>query len=461
VLRRTGASALALASLGAFTLFTGSARADDGGYYAASARATVADFYFTNPTIPGGIKPEGGGPETDVAQTSLNKGDANAQFPYLGDYVPGLPGVASGLFGFPVPPYPLAASSTFGSDPGVVSYPGISLNTASRTSSTVSDAIVGSTGSGATSHSEVNEDSEGTITATSTAASPLTVLGPVLSLKGFNSVTTVTADSSGAITRSSNLSIDQISAPGLVLRIPENTPSSYPVPVPFAIPGVSAPPPIPAPSFPVPAGGQTIVEPNIGFEDGYFVIQLPFAGNAQKYTLPAQAVIAAFKAQGVTLSYTAPQKTDDGLIGGVFSMSYTLPAPPPNQYYNGATPVTYIVGSTSAAVKKSVAKAAPATAPGLPLLTPPPAGGAVPASAVAPALPPAPPAAVSAAAPPTVNLQPAEHRSAAADLVSAALPAFVGSDLSNGYLVVIVIGLALLVSVFVLGAKGVGARWNS
>jgi hypothetical protein len=452
-----------MAPLSAFTLLSSTARADDGGYYAASARATVADFYFTNPTIPGGVKPEGGGPETDVAQTALDKGDANAQFPYLGDYVPGLPGVASGLFGFPVPPYPLAASSTFGSDPGVVNYPGITLNTASRASSTVADAIVGSSGSGATSHSEVNETTEGAITAIASAASPLTVLGPELSLKGFNSLTVVTADSSGVLTRSSNLSIDQISAPGLVLRIPQNSPSSYPVPVPFAIPGVPAFDPIPAPSFPVPMGGQTIEEPNIGFENGFFTILLPFAGGTKKYALPAEPVIAAFKAQGVALSYTAPQQTDAGLVGGVFSMSYTLPAPPPNQYYNGATPVTFIVGSTSASVKKSKpTTAAPATAPGLPILTPPPAGGALPAvSAATPALPSVLPAAVGATAPPTVNLQPALQRSAAANLVSEALPAFVGSDLSAGYLVVIAIGLALLVSVFVLGAKGVGARWNS
>jgi hypothetical protein len=460
--------ALVAGSIAGFALVgaSPSARADGGGYYSAGARATGVDFYFTNSSIPGGVRPEGGGPETDVAQTSLDKGDANAQFPYFGDVVPGAPGVVSGLFGFPVPPYPLESSSTFGSEPTSVNYPGVTLSTASRAKSTVADAVAGS---GATSHSEVDEAGDGTVTATATSSSPLAVLGPEFSVREFNSTTRVSADPSGNLTRSSTLTINEISAPGLVLKLPQNSPSAYPIPMPFAIPGVPAPAPIPAPPFPVPFGGQTISEPKLGFENGFFTINVPFGGDERKYALPAQPVLDAFQAQGITLAYTAPQQSANGITGGVFSVSYTLPAPPPNQYYNGATPVTWSLGDASAVVQKQVAgaprSAAAGTAVGPGGVLPPIApGGALPAPGVLPAGPvgsPAGLAPVSAAAPlPVVHLTP-PPRSAVGRLVSAALPAFVGSDLSRGYLVVIPIGLALLLSVFVLGAKGVGARWNS
>ncbi|MGQ0630948.1 MAG: hypothetical protein ACT4P1_07885 [Sporichthyaceae bacterium] len=444
-----------------------SAGAETDDFYEARARSVFVDGFFANGSIPAGVRPEGGGPQTDAAQSSLDQGDANASFPYFGDLVPTLPGVLGGLFGVPVPPYPLTATSTFGAGPAKVSYPGIELTATSRATSTVSDAVVGSSGSGATAHSEIDENSDGSVVALASTSSPLTVLGPLVSLKGFDSVVRVSADATGAITRQANFSVDEISVPGLVLRIPEQSPSSIPVPVPVPIPGAPAPPPIPAPPIPFPMGGETITEPKIGFINGFFTISLPFAGETQKYALPAEPVMDAFKAQGVSLNFTAAQKTKTGLLGGVLTVQYTVPAPPDNPIYQGPTPATFILGSADASVDRKAATSnaiVPAVATELAEFLPadpaPVIGTAVApvvpdAVAPAPALAPVPaPAAI-----PTVDLVPAapSQSGEVAALVAAGLPAFVNSDFSAIYLGLIGVALVGLVTVAVVGIKGVSA----
>jgi hypothetical protein len=461
-----GSGLAAAAVFGAGSLvWSPSAGAEVNSYYQASARSVVVDGYFTNSTVPGGVRPEGGGPQTDVVQSSLDKGDANASFPYFGDYVATAPGVVSGLFGFPVPPYPLTASSTFGGAPSRVNYPGIELSATSRSTSTVADAIAGSAGAGAISHSEVDESADGNVTANATASSPLTALGPLVSIKGFDSAVSVTADPNGTLTRTSNFSIDEITVPGLVLRLPEQSPSAYPIPFPVPIPGVPAPEPIPAPAFPVPNGGTTLVEPKIGFINGFFVIQQPFAGETQKYAVPADAVVQAFKAQGVTIRYTAPQETKDGILGGVFSVEYTFPAPPENPLYQGATPATFIIGDTRAAVTRAP-ETAGGPAGGLGVTAGTTAVGALPGTAAVPGAElagigavPATPGGV-----PTVNFAPQTGDGASgvgASLVAAGLPAFLGSDFSSLYLALLGLTVLGLLAAAVLGAKGVSARWNS
>ena len=463
-----GSGLAAVAVFGASSLvWMPSAGADVDSYYQASARSVVVDSYFSNSTIPGGVRPEGGGPQTDVVQSSLDKGDANASFPYFGDYVATAPGVVSGLFGFPVPPYPLTASSTFGGAPARVNYPGIELSATSRSTSTVADAIAGSAGSGAVSHSEVDESPDGNVIASATASAPLTVLGPLVSLKGVDSAVSVVADANGTLTRTSNFSIDEIAVPGLVLRLPEQSPSSYPIPFPFPIPGVPAPEPIPAPSFPVPNGGTTLVEPRIGFRNGYFVVTQPFEGKPQSYAVPADAVVSAFQAQGVTLSYTAPTQTKDGILGGVFTVQYTFPAPPENPFYQGETPATFIIGDTRAAVSRAPETAGgPDGGIGIDAAVGSPSG-ALPGAALPGNLPgtdlagigvlPAAPGGV-----PTVNLSPqAGIGSDGASLVAAGLPAFLSSDFSSIYLALVGLTLIGLLAAALLGAKGVSARWNS
>jgi hypothetical protein len=462
-----GSGLAAAAVFGTGTLaWSPHASADNGGsFYDAGARSSVVDGYFTNSTIPGGVKPEGGGPETDVAQSSLDKGDANASFPYFGDYVPTAPGVVSGLFGFPVPPYPLTASSTFGGDPAKVNYPGIELSAVSRADSTVADGVFGSAGSGAVSHSEVDQTADNQVVASAAATSPLTDLGPLVSIKGLDSTVSVTADPNGALTRTSNFSIDEITVPGLVLRIPEQSPGSIPLPFPIPVPGVPAPAPIPLQSFPIPNGGTTLVEPRIGFINGYFVVTQPFGADSHKYAVPADAVVQAFKAQGVTLNYTAPALTKNGIIGGVFAINYTFAAPPDNPFYKGPTPTTFILGATSATVQRAAQAGAVVAAPDNPVGTGVlPGGPLAPAPAVtdaaAPAVAPVPPATGGV---PTVNFQP-EHGNGGspinATLAAAGLPAFVSSDFSGIYLALIGLAVLGMVAVAVVVAKGVSARWN-
>jgi|GEM_PF-1368588 len=466
--RCLGGGVALTALVGVTTLvWTPSAGADATGYYAGNARAVFVTGYFSNPSIPGGVRPEGGGPQTDASQTSLSRGDANASFPYFGDVVPTAPGVVSGLFGFPVPPYPLTASSTYGSAPGAANYPGVTLSAVSRASSTVADAVVGTAGAGAAAHSEVEQAGDGAVRSAAAASSPLTTLGPLVSLKGVDSVVRVSAAPDGLLTRSSNFSIDQIEVPGLVLRIPEQTPGSYPIPVPFAIPGVPAPQPIPAPPIPIPAGGQTITQPRIGFVNGVFTISLPFAGKTQEYALPAQPVLDAFRAQGVALNYTSPRETKDGLIGGVFTVEYTLPPPPPNDYYHGATPATFVIGAAQAAVNRGGSSTQATAGAGLPPAPGSPANTLPPGIAPAAPAPPSGGAALPAVAPggsgapPTVAFDPSlGHRGGAARLLSAALPAFVGSNFSAIYLGLLALALAAFVGVSVLLVKG-RSRWTS
>jgi hypothetical protein len=464
-----GSGLAAAAAFGAGVLvWTPHAKADEGSFYDASARSSVVDGYFTNSTIPGGVKPEGGGPETDVAQSSLDKGDANASFPYFGDYVPTAPGVVSGLFGFPVPPYPLTASTTFGADPGTVNYPGIELSAVSRATSTVADGVFGSAGSGAVSHSEVNESADNQVTAAAAATSPLTDLGPLVSIKGLDSTVSVTADPHGALRRTSNFSIDEISVPGLVLRIPEQTPGSIPIPFPIPVPGVPAPAPVPLQSFPIPHGGTTLVEPRIGFINGYFVLTQPFGNDSHKYAVPADAVVRAFKAQGVTLNYTAPALTKNGIVGGVFAINYTFAAPPDNPFYKGPTPTTFILGATSASVQRAAQTGVVATpdntanaglVPGLPLPPAPAVGTPVPpaSAAISPALP------ATTGGIPTVDFAPRHSGGSSpirATLAAAGLPAFTASDFAGLYLALIGLAALGLVAVAVVVAKGVSARWN-
>jgi hypothetical protein len=462
-----GSGLAAAAVFGASSLvWMPSAGADVDSYYQASARSVVVDAYFSNPSVPTGIRPEGGGPQTDAVQSSLDKGDANASFPYFGDSVATAPGVVGGLFGIPVPPYPLTASSTFGGAPARVNYPGIELSATSRATSTVADAIFGSAGSGGVSHSEVDETADGNVTASSIASAPLTVLGPLVSVKGLDSAVSVTADANGTLTRTSRFSIDEISVPGVVLRLPDASPSSVPVPFPVPVPGIPAPAPIPLQSYPVPNGGATLVEPKIGFINGYFVVQ-PIQGEPQKYVVPADAVVSAFKAQGVTLRYTAPQQTKDGILGGVFSIEYTVPAPPENPMYNGPTPMTFIIGDTRAAVTRAPETAGGADG-GLGTAAGAIPGGALPAAAL-PGTPGADLAGIGAvpAAPggvPTVNFAPQTGDGASgvgASLVAAGLPAFLGSDFSSIYLGLLGLTLIGLLAAVVLGTKGVSARWNS
>jgi len=323
--------------------------ASAGSAYDATARTDAATLTIANESIPTGIDIEGGGPTVKVHQDSVGIRDAQAQLPYAGDTVPGLPGLGASLFGFPSPAYPFLASSTAGTQPQSVAYPGVSLNADSRDYSTSANALAGEPGSGTSATARIDEGRLGEVVATATTAVDSVRLGPYGTLSNVRTVATVSADGvTGKVTRTVSSSIGRISVPGLHFTVPKQSPSAIPIPVP--IPGVPNRDPIPAPPFPFPDGGTTFANPDLGVEDGYFTVTVPSDGTTKKYAVPAQPVLDALAAQGVTLRFQAPRDTATGVIAGSYIVDYTIAKPPPNSYYNGPTTITQTTAYAVASV---------------------------------------------------------------------------------------------------------------
>jgi hypothetical protein len=445
---------------------TGTARADSSGYYEAVAKAVGAGYTLSNETIPLGLVFEGVGPEADARQTSLQRADANAAVPYLGDTIPGLPGTAAGIFGVPVPSYPLIASTGYGEPPAEVDYPGISMYCESTTASTIARSSIGSPTSGSSASARIDRADDGSVTAHSGSELNALKLGNQLLVSGVQSRAVTTADSSGALTRSSSLSVGRISAPGLSFTIPRSTPGEVPVPVP--VPGVPNVPPIPLAPVPVPLGGETVVQPDIGFVNGTFTITLPFAGKTQSYALPAEPVIAAFKQLGITITYQAAQQIPNGVIAPVLSFAYTIPAPPENQYYQGPTPVTFSIGHSLSAVEFRTAGSA--TGAGSPAVGTDGTnatdgiatqGGSLPATAPSSGAVPGLDAVAKLFPSPAVPAQVAAESVPVDQIALSSRGAIAGADISSIYLVIVVGGLLAFLAVTALRLMGVRFRWGS
>jgi hypothetical protein len=341
--RRAAAAVTAATCAGGALLWTASTASADAAYEAL-ARADGFELTISNPSIPTGIDIEGGGPGATAHQSSLGVRDADAQFPYAGQSVPGLPGTASALFGFPAPAYPFIAATNAGSRPAKVAYPGVRLEAESGDFTTRANALIGDTGSfGAESAAKVDEARNGDVTASaSTSASGLD-LGSYATLSDVRSVAEVVANgASGELTRYSTTSIGRISVPGLNITIPAQSPGAVPIPIP--IPGVPNQDPIAFPPFPIPAGGTTLHDPDIGIQNGYFTVTQLEEGKPQTYLLPADAALKGFEAAGITITFQAPQKLDGGIISGTYRFTWTAPAPPDNEYYNGETKFTQTTG---------------------------------------------------------------------------------------------------------------------
>jgi hypothetical protein len=281
-----------------------------------------------------------------VEQTSLGVSDASAQFPYAGETVPGLPGIAAGLSGLEAPPYPFIASSNAGSPPQTVSYPGVTLRAVSGDFTTEASSVAGQAGAGIAANARIVEDRTGGVSATAATVADSVAIGPYLVLSDVRSAVTVAADATGMLTRKSSCSIGRISMPGLRLTVPKTTPRQPPIPVP--VPGVPPPPSLDAPPMPLPAGGQTFDNPEIGIQDGYFVLTVPGGRGPAQYLLPTASTLAAFEAQGVKIRFQAPRETKTGLVSGAYSFEYRLPAPPPNTLVNGESEVTQTTASAGA-----------------------------------------------------------------------------------------------------------------
>ena len=308
--------------------------------YEAFAQANGVEVVITNPSFPGGIAIEGGGPQAQTRQNSLGTRDANAQFPYAGNTVPGLPGVGAAILGVPAPPYPFIVSTTAGSAPATANYPGVELQAESGESSTLAAATVGEAGTfGARSTSRIDEARNGDVVATASTFVDSLKLGSYGTVSGVRSDASVLADgASGKLTRTTTTSVGRISVPGLNVVLPTQPPGAGTVPAP--IPGVPNPPPLQLTPFPVSGGGQTLADPDIGIQNGHFTVTQVVGGKRQTYTLPTEAVLTAFKQVGIGITFQAPEQTSGGIVSGSYRFSYKADSPPDNMVYNGATKVT-------------------------------------------------------------------------------------------------------------------------
>jgi hypothetical protein len=351
--RRRRGSVAALAVLGggaALTIGTaGTARADLGpSAFDGYAQGVAVDATMRNESLPLGLVIEGIGPEASSHLNSTGQSDAESSFPYVGPVVPGLLGVAAGLYGIPNPGYPLQAATQSGDAPANASYPGITLHAESGQATNVGSASVVSPSGGGTADSRVDMLASGDIQSFADTAVEGAVIGGSLRLSGVHSTAVVVADAlTGKLTRTASLSIARIHVPGLAIAIPKTTPGSAPIPVP--IPGVPQLPDTPFPPIPLPFGGQTLPAPDIGFKDGYFSMTLPGFGDNQ-YAVPAPAVLDAFSGAGYTMTYQPARQTETGIEGATFGVTYEAPGFPDNPYFSGPVPITYTLGKVVASV---------------------------------------------------------------------------------------------------------------
>ncbi len=436
---------------GLVVLPAGSAGAESS--YDATARTETFTLNIANPSIPTGIDIEGGGPAASVRQDSVGISDASAQLPYAGDTVPGLPGIGAGLFGFTAPPYPFIASSNAGSPPQSVSYPGVELHAESGDFTTQASSVLGQAGSGASANARIDEARSGDVVATATTGADTVKIGPYGTLSDVKSVATVKADGfSGKLTRTTSSSIGKISFPGLSFTVPKQSPGQIPIPVP--IPGIPNQAPIEVPPFPFPGGGQTFHNPELGIQDGYFVVTAPQDGTVQKYAVPSGPVLEGLKALGVTMRFQAPQETATGVIAGAYIFQYTIAEPPPNSYYNGATKITQSTAYALASVNlQPVVTDGTGSTPVAP--TDAVDGVAAPDS-LAPVDQAGLPSLGDAGAVPTVPLSPVAGAGGAPSISLAGFK--IGLGLDSIYLSVAALGLLGLLSVGGLSWLGVRSR---
>lgn len=288
---------------------------------------------------------EASGPTSQAKLDSLGSSVAFSSFPYPGETGATVTGVLSGVFGVPLPAYPLYVTTASPPESKEGGAPGISLSADSQTQQATASALVGAGTTGGASRAQVVGPAVDGAGLAARAGSSYTGIdvGGVFSIRGAASTASAVYGADGKLALASSLRISDISVPGLKVTLPASTPTSVPIPVP--IPGIPQLPPITLPGVPLPApfGGATLDAPHLGFEDGYFTTTLPFLGS-QKYLVPASSVLPALASAGVQVTYQAatPIRQGTQVVGVIapnLTFSTTLPAPPSNPGVNGPTTI--------------------------------------------------------------------------------------------------------------------------
>ncbi|MBA3743237.1 hypothetical protein [Sporichthya sp.] len=430
----------------------------DGPSFNGLAQANAVNVQVSNPSTPIGLAPEGGGPATSAALDSLSQSNAFASFPYPGPVAVNLPSVAGALLPLPIPAYPLYVATQAGDQPTENNAPGIALRAESGEFVSLARAVFGQDASGGVSACRVEQLASGAVHATADTTFKLLQLGPALTLTGVESHAKVIADPvTGKLTRSQSLSFSRLRVPGLAITLPSESPETVPFVNP--IPGLPQPPQTPLPPLPIPAvGGLTIEEPDIGLQDGSFVINLPGLGN-QKYALPASTVLEGLAAAGITMTVQQPEVSTTGVTAAALTISYLAAAPPENAYFTGASTVTYTLGGSQANVTLDPVQSFGGNAGG-------DAGGVLPGGGLG-----ASPATdgiaadgnavdgIGAAFPGSIPAQVAQPGSAAQGalptVVITPMSSVTGPDGAGIYLVLVAVGLGGFISASVLRFMGV------
>lgn len=363
---RTTSLGVAGLSLLAFTVTRGAVATAAG---ANAFDGTAAGYGFTtlleNGSIPAGISPELDGPTAQAHLDSLGDSDAFSASPYLGEDVTGLPGLAGGLSGIPLPADPLFATTSLGDQPKTVNAGAITLRSTSQAGHATSTADTGTSSTGATSSADVSVDPDQSVRAIATAEVRGLDVGGVVRIAGVDARAETDRDPSGAITTSSSLDIGHISVPGLALSVPDCFPTSVPLPV-AGLPTLPTMPAFCLSQVPGLAAfaGKSLSAPDLTFRDGTFsVIVFPQAGGpAQSIALPAASVLSALSAAGVTATYQRPVELKEasgrknGVQGASLTFSTKLPSPPPpiSSQISGPTTITTTIGNVSAHVDYTV-----------------------------------------------------------------------------------------------------------
>jgi hypothetical protein len=309
--------------LGGSVLLLPTAEAASPSVFGAAATAGGIQFSFSNDSLPVVQTYELTTPATSSTLSSLGNSLSFASAPSPGDVVQNLPSVAGALVPVPVPPYPFYVAVGTGEDPKEINYPGLTLRAEAGATVVQSRATVGADGVGGISTSRTEVLGDGSVRAVGSAVYKVLDLGPQVSFRGVDASAAVTS-SDGQLTRTSSLSINRIRIPGLAITIPDSAPFGA-------------------------AGGRTLEQPDIGFEDGHFTIQLPFLGG-NTYELPASVLAEGLKAAGISMTFQQAQETKNGIIAPALTVSYAVPTPPENPLYNGPGTVRYVVGQAAASV---------------------------------------------------------------------------------------------------------------
>lgn len=337
--------------------------------YDATGSAYGFDLAIANPgTIPLGLTLQLAGPVAQSTLSSLGVSGAFAAFPYPGEVAQGVPAVGAGLVGLPAPEMPNYVSTQYGDAPVRSSTLGLTLEASSAESLAQAAGVAGSGANEFNSTSRVEHTSDDAVSVVSKASATGLTMFKQLKVDGYQSSSMATSNSAGELNTSTSLSISSLAIPLLSFKIPSCLPGlpgqdalANPIPGAPQLPPISLPPACAPPELLAPFPNGVVPVPSVAFNDGYFTATIPGA-ETQKVTLPAEQVLAAFKEAGFRLSYQAAEPMNgsngkpNGVVGPVFSIGTTLPAPPPplGDYLHGETSIDVTFGRTSAQINYDV-----------------------------------------------------------------------------------------------------------